>query len=176
MKIQRFPSVLGALALIAAAAFASPAQTPAPAAPPAAAAQATPTLDLRGDIDVGLRWLRYAQDKDTGSYGGSVETTALVLRAMIQSPRKYQRVDGPFVQRALDFLVSRQDADGSIHDAGASREAIARQTRVATAALLLHAHVSTEAAVQKALRFVVRTPRIPRPCGTTRRSPPRARS
>ena len=154
MKIQRFPSVLGALALIAAASFASPAQTPAPAAPPAAAAQATPTLDLKGDIDVGLRWLRYAQDKDTGSYGGSVETTALVLRAMIQSPRKYQRVDGPFVQRALDFLVSRQDADGSIHDAGASREAIARQTRVATAALLLHAHVSTEAAVQKALRFV----------------------
>lgn len=123
-------------------------------APAGAPAQAPVTKDLGGDIDASLRWLRYAQDKDTGSYGGSVETTAIALRAFIQSPRKYQRIDGPFVQRALDFLVSRQQQNGAIHDAGADATAIARQTRMAAAALALHAHVSTEAATQKALAFV----------------------
>ena len=38
---------------------------------------------------------------------------------MVDSPRRYVRADGPFVARALDYLVSTQAADGSIHDANA---------------------------------------------------------
>ncbi|MBL8857185.1 MAG: terpene cyclase/mutase family protein [Planctomycetes bacterium] len=133
-----------------------PVHAQAPSAAPAEKPLAV--LDLKNDIDGGLRWLRYAQDKDSGAYGGSVETTAIVLRAFIRSPRKYQRVDGPFVQRALDYLVSRQAADGSIHDADATGEAKARQTRVAAAALALHAHVSTGAALEKAMAFLGKQP------------------
>src|SRR5216110_767407 len=130
--------ILGASILLSVLFVAPRAVAQAPGQPQAAAPVA---LDLE-------------DDKDDGSYGKSVETTAVVLRAMIDSPRRYQRKDGPFVQRAIDFLVSRQDKDGSIHDPGADKAAIARQTRLAAAALALHAHVSTEAALKRALEFV----------------------
>jgi squalene-hopene/tetraprenyl-beta-curcumene cyclase len=115
-------------------------------------------LDLEDDIDDSVRWLRFVQEKEDGSYAKSVEATALVLRAMIGSPRHYQRKDGPFVQRAIDYLVSRQDKDGSIHDAGPDpmmdKPAIAKQTRMAAAALALHAQSSTEATLKRALEFI----------------------
>lgn len=140
---------------VAVLAFATPLLA-GPQAPPAATAgeKAPVTLNLGPDIDQGLRWLRYAQDPGTGAYGGSVQTTALVLRAMIQSPRKYQRIDGPFVEKALDYLIARQKADGSIHDDGAAADAIRRQTRMAAAAFALHAHVSNGPALEKALKFL----------------------
>lgn len=130
--------------------------TAAPAAGSAAPAQAAPTIDLGREIDPSLRWLRYAQDVETGAYGASVETTAWTLRAMIQSPRKYQRLDGPFVERALQYLVGRQQADGSISDANAAGADIVRQTRAATGALALHADDTTKAAFQKAMTFLAK--------------------
>ncbi len=129
------------------------AQTAAPANPAAAPAQA-PALDLGREIDTSLRWLRYAQDQETGSYGGSVATTAWTLRAMIQSPRKYQRLDGPFVERALQFLAARQRADGAIADANAAGADVVVQTRAAAGALALHADATTQATLTKALAFL----------------------
>ncbi len=120
-----------------------------PAAPAAA-----PTMDLSRDVDASLRWLRNSQDRESGAYGASVETTAWVLRAMIQSHRRYQRIDGPFVERALQYLVSRQRADGAICDAGADEAAAKRQTRAAAGALALHADASTKTAWTKAMAFL----------------------
>jgi len=128
----------------------------APAAPAPAAQSAPAAPNFKDDIDSSVRWLRFAQDKGDGSYGGSVETTAIVLRAMAECPRKYGRNDGAFVTRAIDFLVAKQDKDGSIHDADVAAATIARQTRMAAAALTLHAHKTNEAARMKAIDFATK--------------------
>jgi squalene-hopene/tetraprenyl-beta-curcumene cyclase len=149
-----------ALLALAALSLPEPART-APArasqsapAQPAATAPTAPAPDLGREIDASLRWLRYAQDRDSGAYGASVEATAWTLRAMILSPRKYQRIDGPFVERALQYLVARQRADGAIADEGASPADATRQTRAAAGALALHADESTKGALQRALAFL----------------------
>ncbi len=129
--------------------------TPAPAAATTAPAQAAP-IDLGREIDPSLRWLRYAQDVESGAYGASVETTAWTLRAMIQSPRKYQRIDGPFVERALQFLVGRQQPDGSIADANSAGADLVRQTRAAAGGLALHADDTTRGAFQAAMAFLAK--------------------
>jgi squalene-hopene/tetraprenyl-beta-curcumene cyclase len=126
---------------------------------PAAPAKSPQMSDFKDDIDTSVRWLRFEQDKKDGSYGKSVWTTAIVLRAMAECPRKYGRMDGPFVQKAIDFLVSKQAADGSIADPGSDAAAIMLQTRAAAGALGLHAHVSTEPALKKALAFVTADPK-----------------
>ena len=126
----------------------------APAAPQAQAPASAPVLDLSPDIDRALRWLRYAQDRETGGYGPDVVTTALTLRAMRESPRKYQTIDGPFVARAVAYLVAKQDANGAIADAGVDEPARKRQTRVAAAALTLHADETTKAALGAALKYL----------------------
>lgn len=128
---------------------------------PAAAAERP--LDFKDAIDESLRWLRFAQDMRDGGYGGSVETTAIVLRGMAECPRKYGRNDGPFVQRALDYLVVHQAPDGSIHDADADKAAVLTQTRAAAGALALHAHVSTEVPLKNALAFLSREKAAPEP-------------
>lgn len=146
------PSILLAVALLVPSAPAFALQTPAAGTRPAAPA----VPEFKDAIDESVRWLRFAQDKESGGYGGSVETTALVLRGMAECPRKYGRNDGAFVLRGLEFLIARQGADGSMHDEGANAEAVVIQTRAATGALTLHAHVSNEAARTKALAFLGR--------------------
>lgn len=143
------------LALLASLLFPLALPAGASQAPPAAAgAQAPAELDLGPTIDKALRWMRGQQDRGDGGYGASVATTARVLRAMIESPRRYQAVDGPFVSRALDYLVARQQASGAIHDAGAAGGDALRQTRLAAGALALHADPSRQPALSKALVFV----------------------
>lgn len=126
----------------------------APAAPQAQAPAAAPVIDLSPDIDRALRWLRYAQDRETGGYGPDVVTTALTLRAMRESQRKYQTIDGPFVARAVAYLVAKQDANGAIADAGVDEPARKRQTRIAAAALTLHADETTKASLGAALKYL----------------------
>ena len=149
------PTLFGlALCALAVPAFAH--RTPAFALQTAQAAKpADAELHLKDDIDNAMRWLRYAQDRESGSYAKSVETTSLVLRAMILSPRRYQKLDGPFVERALQWLVTRQQADGSIVDANAKDpESVKRQTRFAAAALALHNDPASQPALMKALAFI----------------------
>lgn len=126
-------------------------QAPAPA--PAASANSAKAPDLRAPVDEAVAWLRRAQDAKSGSYGGGIEGTAWVLRAMADCHRKYRRVDGPFVQRALEFLAARQAADGSIHDEGADARAIAQQTALAIMALQRHADAASKAVLAKALAY-----------------------
>lgn len=140
--------------LLAAVLGSAPVAAQTAGAPAAAPAAQPPTLDLGRDIDTSLRWLRYAQDPESGAYGASVETTAWTLRAMIQSPRKYQRLDGPFVERALLYLAARQRPDGAIADASAAEADVVKQTRAAAGALALHADETTQPTLAKALSFL----------------------
>lgn len=131
-----------------------PFQTPAaPTLPPPPAQSAPKAPDLKYPVDEAVAWLRAAQDAKTGSYGGGVEGSAWVLRALADCHRKYRRVDGPFVERALIFLGERQAADGSIHDSGADANAIRRQTALAIMALQRHADAQSKAMLAKALAY-----------------------
>src|SRR6185503_5054242 len=112
------------------------------------------SLDLEGPIDLSVHWLRENQDVATGSYGKSVEATAWTLRALHDGPRHYRRVDGPFVSKAVDWLVARQREDGAIASEGADAKRAAQETGLAVMALKLYADESNKVALAKALAFV----------------------
>jgi len=127
----------------------APLQAPPAAAP--AAQQRPPDLDA--PVDEIVAWLRNSQDRVSGCYAGGVEGTSWVLRALAECRRKYRRIDGPFVAKALDALAARQDKDGSIHDPGASPEAVHAQTALAIMALNRHADEASKSLLAKALAY-----------------------
>ncbi|MBK1630533.1 hypothetical protein CKO31_07195 [Thiohalocapsa halophila] len=83
--------------------------------------------------DYGLRLLREHQQED-GSWNDSVATTALALRAFLESYQGYSESDGAFVTRPLTYLLDHAAEDGAISDRKTGR---ARDT--ATVMLALHA-------------------------------------
>src|SRR5688572_3029146 len=99
------------LSLISASFLAAPAALPQVPAPTAGAQEAP--VDVTEPIRAGLRWLRSTQDPVTGAYAANLETTALVVRAFAESPDRYRATDGPFVKRAVEFLLVNQREDGS---------------------------------------------------------------
>lgn len=70
-------------------------------ASPSALAQSD---DPKGAADRAVQWLVAQQDKENGSYGGTLENTALTLYGMAICHRQYRLDDGPFVRRAYEFL------------------------------------------------------------------------
>src|SRR5262245_60997006 len=71
------------------------------------------TLSELGDvIDESLRWLRGHQDLASGSYGGVLET-ATALEAFTTSPRAYRASEGPFISKAIAFLLAKQAESGA---------------------------------------------------------------
>ena len=150
-RAARTPIAVWGVALIAVTAL--PATVRAASLP--AVAQES-QLDLKGDIDRSIRWLRARQDPVKGSYGSGVEDTAWVLRALAVSPRHYQRGDGPFVANALEFLETRQGEHGAIADAGSDDEHVLRQTAAAAAALSQLVDERSRPVLAKALGFLGR--------------------
>ncbi len=45
-----------------------------------------------------------------------VGITAFCLYALARNPRKYKEADGPFISKAVDFLLSKQQPDGAFYD------------------------------------------------------------
>jgi hypothetical protein len=83
-------------------------------------AEATVTLDkldtvtasrVKSAMDVALTPLRFSQSTTEGSYGDEL-TTALAVRAFMESHRRYTEEDGPFITRALDILSSESEGPG----------------------------------------------------------------
>lgn len=78
-----------------------------------------------------------AHQNDDGSYGAQGQskptagTTALTLYAFASSQRGYRPSDGPFMSKAVKYLLARQNRDGSF---GSSRRRI-WETRMAVLAL-----------------------------------------
>ncbi len=71
-------------------------------------------------IDRGLSYLCAKQSPD-GAYRGKdanpafdIGTTGLVLKALASSDRAYRETDGPFVSKAVKFLLDNRQADGGI--------------------------------------------------------------
>ena len=142
----------------------------APALLPASRPAQAPSedLNLADPIRAGVRWLRAQQDQGNGSYGQSVKTTAIVVRAFATCPDRYRSIDGPFVRRAAEYLVSRQAADGLISDDATAAVEVRRvETRIAVEALVALGDPDSKAALGKALAALggeqpsARDPRIP---------------
>ncbi len=81
---------------------------------------------IKSSMDGGARWLALHQNPD-GGYGpygddfriknvSDVGITAYVLYAYSRHPRGYSEVDGPFISRAVDFLLARQQPNGAFFD------------------------------------------------------------
>lgn len=66
-------------------------------------------------VDTALRWLRTEQGKD-GSWSGHPGITSLVALAYLRSPRHYREGDGPFLDRAIAYLVAKAHPNGAIYD------------------------------------------------------------
>lgn len=154
MPALLLPLAFASFSLAASATLGTPLESPAAAPHPATTAPVLLPEGFKDQIDHSIRWLRAQQDPVTGTYGGNVEGTAWVLRALAVSPRGYRVTDGPFVRRASDFLVGRQGEDGSIADEGAEGQAAVQQTRLATWALLALDHADYADEITGAMAFL----------------------
>ena len=113
-----------------------------------------PPLDrgaIEAAVDGSLHWLRGRQDLESGSYGGLTETLA-ALDAFTGSHRAYRMDDGPFVRKAVAFVLEHQAADGSIREEGASAERV--QGWTSDAARILARLPRLEARAKRAAQFV----------------------
>lgn len=99
-----------ALALFA---FSLPGRLAAQESKPLAPAPAAPRpLDLRSIANGAVHALRADQRPD-GSYGASVRTTGLALFGFARMSRQYREADGPFMTRAVEYLLKHRQDDGS---------------------------------------------------------------
>ncbi len=153
----RFLNATGGLAaaLVLIVSTRAPLSATQPQAPSTAQAgdAAQAPLDLAGPVRTAVRWLRSQQDLATGSYG-SVDATALALRAFASCPDRYRSVDGPFVRRAAEWLITQQAADGSIAAPGADAETRRRSSALSVAALIALSEPQYAAAMAKAMEFL----------------------
>jgi squalene-hopene/tetraprenyl-beta-curcumene cyclase len=105
---------------------------------------------VKASIDRGLHWLR-AQQADDGSYGRYPALTALATLAFVNSHRRYSEADGPFVRRAVEYLLARQKPDGGIYD----KDLPTYNTAVALMALAAVDAKRHAEAIAKAQKFLV---------------------
>ncbi len=71
-------------------------------------------------VDRGLHYLRIHQARD-GAWAKSVGVTAIALRAFLESHRGYNEADGPFITKAVDYIVAHAHEDGSISESSQNR-------------------------------------------------------
>lgn len=76
-------------------------------------------------IDRGCNFLIDNQRPD-GAYGfypnSDVGITAMALHALATSPRAYREEDGPFISKAVEYILSQQQPDGGIYEKGQGLE------------------------------------------------------
>ena len=101
-------------------------------------------------VDAGLHYLRGVQAKD-GAWSGSAGITALALRGYLESPRGYSEVDGAFITRPVNFILSHVNDDGSISETNQNRS---YNTAVSVFALAATGNESYNQTIANAQRFL----------------------
>lgn len=111
-----------------------------------------PALRTKGRraVDAGIHFLRQSQAED-GSLSKSVGITALALRAMVESYRKYGTYDGVFITRPISFLLANVRKDGSISE---SLQNTSYNTSAAIAALVATRRPEYADTINKAQAFL----------------------
>ena len=86
-----------------------------------------PRQKISEAVDAGTIWLKDHQNPD-GGYGpfgefrlkdppvSDLGLTAFGLYALARNPKRYVAADGPFISRAVEFVLARQCADGGFVD------------------------------------------------------------
>ena len=90
-------------------------------------ADAPDAADLARGIKAAARRAANAlidRQNEDGGYGPRIDgksnlgITGLVVWALAESPAKYREWDGPFISKAVDYLLAHQKETGGIHDDG----------------------------------------------------------
>lgn len=76
--------------------------------------------EVRASVDLGLRYLRWQQNPQNGSWNDDAETTALGLDAFVQSHRRYIEEDGPFIRGPIAFVANQAGAISPLSPATSS--------------------------------------------------------
>lgn len=106
--------------------------------------------DVNKSIDWSLKWLRDQQQED-GSWSHYPGVTALVLTAFMQSHRKYNEEDGPFVRKGMEFLLKGVKPNGAIYQ----KDLPSYNTSVALLALVASGNAKYKEYIDKAQKFLV---------------------
>ena len=120
------------------------------------AQEAKKSVSPKEAIEKGLRYLRTRQGEDGAYRGGranipfDIGITGLVVKAMADSPRKYREADGPFVSKAVKFLLSHQEEDGGIR----GRMIGTYTTSVAVVALTSLENEKHKKAIERAVEYL----------------------
>jgi squalene-hopene/tetraprenyl-beta-curcumene cyclase len=109
-------------------------------------------------IDKALTWLASQRDaKGTwrSEYGPGI--TGLVLTAYLRHPQSKYTADSPNVRRALDWIVSLQNPDGSIYDPKGQLPLPNYSTSTSLMALSAARHARYAAVIKKAQDFLIKS-------------------
>ena len=114
---------------------------------------------IKSAVDRGIKFIRTHQDGKSGAVrfiAGNEKTahpglTGMALLCYLRSHRGYTMADGPFVGRALEWLVSLQKEDGSIY----LHDSAQYCTSVALTAIAESGEKRFEGARQRALDYLV---------------------
>ncbi len=120
--------------------------------------------DAKSSLDRAMQYLAASQNAD-GGYGpfgkaarvknaSDVGITGFVIYAMACHPRRYAAVDGPFLSRAVDYLLSHQQPDGGFYDPR-DPALLNYRTSVAMMALVRLDRVMYADAIRKAQKFIL---------------------
>lgn len=109
-------------------------------------------------IDKALTWLasqRDAQGAWRSNYGPGI--TGLVVTAYLRHPKGKYNADSPEVKRALDWIVSLQNPDGSIYDPKSQLPLPNYNTSTSLMALSAARHPRYAAVIKKAQNFLIQS-------------------
>lgn len=120
---------------------------------------------VKESIDRGTAWIIKQQNPD-GGYGpfgeaeylrlkntSDVGVTAFALYALAKNPAGYKASSGPFISRALDFLLAKQQPDGGFYD---PRDPTLQNYKTCVSLLALNTldRVKYASSIQKAQNFI----------------------
>jgi len=101
-------------------------------------------------VDNGIRYLRDHQESN-GSWSKSVGITALATRAFLESHRKYNEEDGPYMTKPVKFILSNVHEDGSIGESNQNRN---YNTAVSITALQATGNATYAPIIKKAQKYL----------------------
>ncbi len=110
--------------------------------------------DSKRSASLAFKYVQRHQNAD-GSYGAAasplaVANTSLVIHALATSSWKYRESDGPFISKAVDFLLNAQNEDGSFGQG----ESKAGLTILALRSLIALQNPAYAERIDKAIAFV----------------------